>query len=64
MLICGVASAATAVNRWLVAYRELVRRHEAAAPLDVLPQAIASPGVAPRVLIPSHVHKVAPLEQH
>src|SRR5262249_56877515 len=27
MLICGVASTATAISRWIIAYRELARRH-------------------------------------
>jgi len=67
MLVCGVASAATAVNRWVVAYRELVRRYEARAETEVIAPVIAHPPSAPataRVLIPAHVRKVAPLEQH
>jgi phosphatidylglycerophosphate synthase len=67
MLVCGVASAATAVNRWVVAYRELVRRYEARAEAEVIAPVIAHPPSAPataRVLIPAHVRKVAPLEQH
>jgi phosphatidylglycerophosphate synthase len=62
MLICGVASTATAVNRWVIAYRELVRRHEAGT-TDSIASAI-SPAVPSRVLMPAHVRKVAPLEQH
>jgi phosphatidylglycerophosphate synthase len=58
MGICGVASTATAISRWITAYRVLVRRSELCASSD------AAPGVAPaRVLIPSRVRKVAPLEQ-
>lgn len=70
MLICGAASTATAVNRWAVAYRELARRAEARTQPQAIEPAVASPAVpatAPataRVLIPSHVRKVAPLEQH
>ena len=65
MLICGVASTATAISRWVVAYRELVRRYEARSQAEAITApAIASPSVAARVLMPSHVHKVAPLEQH
>jgi CDP-diacylglycerol--glycerol-3-phosphate 3-phosphatidyltransferase len=71
MLVCGVASAATAVNRWVVAYRELVRRYEARAEAEGIAPVIAHPPSTPtgvpataRVLIPAHVRKVAPLEQH
>jgi phosphatidylinositol phosphate synthase len=66
MLICGVASAGTAVHRWIVAYRELARRYDSRTPQDVIGSAITPPAVpAPaRVLIPPHVRKVAPLEQH
>ncbi|HEY0194783.1 MAG TPA: CDP-alcohol phosphatidyltransferase family protein [Kofleriaceae bacterium] len=72
MLICGVASSATAIHRWILGYRELMRR---ADPRQAIPEpvaAIGSPaGVAgvtaqpasARVLLP--VRKVvAPLEQH
>jgi phosphatidylglycerophosphate synthase len=67
MLICGVASTGTAVNRWVVGYRELVKRGaapevELAAPVPLLPQ--PSVPAAARVLLPTHVRKVAPLEQH
>jgi phosphatidylglycerophosphate synthase len=66
LLICGVASMGTAINRWVVAYRELVRRAEALALHEALTPAMPPPSVqAPaRVLMPSHVRKVAPLEQH
>ena len=66
MLICGVASTGTAISRWIVAYRELVRRYEARTQAEaaITAPAIASPSVPARVLMPSHVHKVAPLEQH
>jgi phosphatidylglycerophosphate synthase len=68
MLICGVASAGTAVHRWIVAYRELARRGGSldSTPQAALGSAITAPAVpAPaRVLIPPHVRKVAPLEQH
>jgi phosphatidylinositol phosphate synthase len=66
MLICGVASTATAVNRWVVAYRELARRYDAGVTPELSAPAIA-PLAAPapaRVMISSHVRKVAPLEQH
>ncbi|HEX2689358.1 MAG TPA: hypothetical protein VHN14_22205, partial [Kofleriaceae bacterium] len=66
MLICGGASTVTAVNRWIVAYRELTRRAEARAKSDVLAPASAPSNVsaAARVLLPSPVRKVAPIEQH
>ena len=64
MVICGVASTATALNRWLIAYRELARR-DAARIRHELP-VIAPPSVpAARVRLPAaHVRKVAPLEQN
>lgn len=66
MLICGVASTGTAISRWVVAYRELARRNEARVLHESIAAAITQPSVpAPaRVLMPSHVRKVAPLEQH
>jgi phosphatidylglycerophosphate synthase len=66
MLICGVGSAGTAVNRWIVAYRELARRFQAGTPQAAAGVAIPAPAApAPaRVLLPPHVRKVAPLEQH
>lgn len=64
MVVCGVASTATALNRWVIAYRELARRHEARTRPDALP-VLAPPSVsAPLVRIPTHVRKVAPLEQN
>lgn len=69
MLICGVASTATAVNRWVVAYRELTRRYEAGVMTESIgsPVAAIAPPTVPataRVMLPPHVRKVAPLEQH
>jgi len=67
MLTCGVASTATAINRWVVAYRELARGYDAYPPPELITPAIPSasvPAAAARVLLPSHVRKVAPLEQH
>jgi len=66
MSICGVASTATAIARWVTAYRELARRSELASSSEAITPALAPPSVpAPaRVLIPPHVRKVAPLEQH
>jgi phosphatidylglycerophosphate synthase len=68
MLICGVASTGTAVNRWVIGYRELVKRNAASPEAELAAQVpvLAPPSVpAPaRVLLPSHVRKVAPLEQH
>jgi CDP-diacylglycerol--glycerol-3-phosphate 3-phosphatidyltransferase len=67
MLICGVASTGTAVNRWLIGYRELVKRSEVAPEAELpaqLPVIAPSVPAAARVLLPAHVRKVAPLEQH
>lgn len=65
MLICGVASTGTAINRWVVAYRELARRYEAGRQSELI-ASIAQPSAptAARVMLPPHVRKVAPLEQH
>jgi phosphatidylglycerophosphate synthase len=62
MLICGVGSTATAISRWVIAYRELARRHA----LDATDAPVITPPSPPapvRVLIPPRVPKVAPLEQ-
>ncbi|MEO7731536.1 MAG: CDP-alcohol phosphatidyltransferase family protein [Kofleriaceae bacterium] len=67
MLICGVASSGTAISRWVIGYRELVKRSEMApeAVELVVPVAVQpSVPAAARVLLPAHVRKVAPLEQH
>jgi CDP-diacylglycerol--glycerol-3-phosphate 3-phosphatidyltransferase len=67
MLICGVASTATAVNRWLVGYRELARRYDARNDAldddERIGSGLSPASVPSRVLMP-HVRKVAPLEQH
>lgn len=61
MGICGVASTATAISRWVTAYRVLEQRGAAA---EAAPPGAAGAAVAPaRVLIPSHVRNVSPLEQ-
>jgi phosphatidylglycerophosphate synthase len=66
MLICGVASTGTAVSRWVIGYRELIKRNQAEPKTEPVAPAVAQPSVpaAARVLLPSHVRKVAPLEQH
>jgi hypothetical protein len=64
MLLCGAFSAATAVHRWIVAYRELVR--QSAEAVVVVDEPIVQP-VAARsamALPAAAVHKVRPLEQH
>jgi phosphatidylglycerophosphate synthase len=63
MLVCGVGSTATALSRWIVAYRELARRHPLRGASDAAVLAPPSPPAPARVLIPPHVRKVAPLEQ-
>ena len=67
MAICGVASTATALRRWVTAYRELERRDPRHAASDLAPELAVdlAPELAPdRVRIPPHVRKVAPLEQN
>ncbi len=63
MLVCGVGATATAISRWVIAYRELARRHALGAPDHAAVLAPPSPPAPARVLIPPHVRKVAPLEQ-
>lgn len=63
MLVCGVGATATALSRWVIAYRELARRHPLRAPDHTAVLAPPSPPAPARVLIPPHVRKVAPLEQ-
>jgi phosphatidylglycerophosphate synthase len=70
MLICGLASTVTAINRWVVAYRELARRYEHRIEPELITTAIPQPSVPAPARVrrsedwPSHVRKVAPLEQH
>lgn len=61
MLLCGVAATATALNRWMVAHRELARR--VAEPLVVV---VEPAPLRPLITLPAPapVHKVRPLEQH
>ena len=65
MAICGAASIATAIARWVTAYRALARHSALRTSSEAIAPAVASPPVpAPaRVRIPSRVHKVAPIEQ-
>jgi phosphatidylglycerophosphate synthase len=65
LLICGVASTGTALSRWVMAYRELARRSEESARHEAI-ASLTHPSAPPpaRVLIPPHVRKVAPIEQH
>ncbi len=63
MLVCGVGATATAISRWIIAYRELARRHALRAPDHAAVLAPPSPPAPARVLIQPHVRKVAPLEQ-
>jgi phosphatidylglycerophosphate synthase len=59
MLVCGVASTATALNRWIVAHRELAKR--LGEPIELAPEAVLPP---PRALPAADLRKVRPLEQH
>ncbi|HET7502883.1 MAG TPA: CDP-alcohol phosphatidyltransferase family protein [Kofleriaceae bacterium] len=65
MGICGMASAGTAIHRWIVAYRELARRDEISAD-EAVGAGLAVPGAPTpaRVLLPPRVRKVATIEQH
>jgi CDP-diacylglycerol---glycerol-3-phosphate 3-phosphatidyltransferase len=68
MLVCAVTSTATALSRWVMAYRELARREALAQPapveLDEEP-AMAAPVPARIASLSSpDLRKVRPLEQH
>lgn len=66
MLLCAVTSTATAMSRWVAAYRELARREAPAQPAAV------ELGVEPAIAVPARIaslsspelRKVRPLEQH
>ncbi len=64
MLLCALASAATAINRWAIAFRELAKREAVAAPI-VIEAPVAMP-LPPRLaaLSSPELRKVRPLEQH
>jgi CDP-diacylglycerol--glycerol-3-phosphate 3-phosphatidyltransferase len=69
MVVCAVASTATAVNRWIVAFRELARRDAALAPASVpvpasVPAQAAAPAQAqpaPHYAIPAKLRESAEL---
>jgi phosphatidylglycerophosphate synthase len=65
LLLCGIASSATAINRWIVAHRALAAR-EAAPALSTAPEAARSPAaVRPAIALSSTgVRDARPLEQH
>jgi phosphatidylglycerophosphate synthase len=64
MGICGVASTATAISRWITAYRVLEQRSALRAEAEAAPQSPVAAPAAARVLLPPHVRSVAPLEQN
>jgi phosphatidylglycerophosphate synthase len=66
MAVCGVAATATAISRWVIAYRALVRRSEGCTTVEAIAPVLPAPAVPPpaRVLVSPRVRKVAPLEQH
>jgi phosphatidylglycerophosphate synthase len=68
MLIAAATSTATAIGRWIVAFRTLAKR-DAAAPVLVeqtaaVPVAAAAPAPVVASLSASDLRKVRPLEQH
>jgi len=62
LLACGIASTATAIHRWIVAYRELAAR--SAQPSVTLPEPVLAPPRPAISLAPPELRKVRPLEQH
>jgi hypothetical protein len=64
MLLCAAFSGATAIHRWILAYRELARRGTRPVVADepaVAP--VPAPARAAMMQSPA-VHQVRPLEQH
>jgi hypothetical protein len=64
MVVCGVGSTATALSRWVIAFRELARRDAAAAQVSVaVPAAVsAQPQPAPHYSpIPAKLRESAEL---
>ncbi|HUJ63756.1 MAG TPA: CDP-alcohol phosphatidyltransferase family protein [Kofleriaceae bacterium] len=45
MLVCGVAASATAINRWIIAHRELARREAEPTLVRVDPPVVPAPAV-------------------
>src|SRR5215510_7999842 len=43
MLICGLASTITAINRWVIAYRELARRYEHRIEAELIAASLSQP---------------------
>lgn len=70
MLVCAVTSMATAISRWVMAYRELARREAlekpaaAAVVVDVEPAAVAPVPARITSISSPDLRKVRPLEQH
>jgi phosphatidylglycerophosphate synthase len=64
MLVCAVTSTATAINRWIIAYRTLALREAAA--LEPAPDELPAVAVQARItaLSSPDLRKVRPLEQH
>jgi phosphatidylglycerophosphate synthase len=65
MLLCGFASTATAINRWIVAHRALVAREAAAPPVSAPEPARTPAQVRPAIaLSTSAVRDARPVESH
>ncbi len=67
MLICAVTSTATAISRWVIAYRELARRESGVLPEveeEVEPAAVAPVPARITSLSSPELQRVRPLEQH
>jgi phosphatidylglycerophosphate synthase len=63
MVLCAVTSAATALSRWLTAYRKLAER-EAAETVPVTEPAQQPVRLPAAAMTTSDLHKIRPLEQH
>jgi CDP-diacylglycerol--glycerol-3-phosphate 3-phosphatidyltransferase len=64
MLACGVASTATAINRWIVAYRALTKPAQPQERDAIGVVEVQSPAPAPRRFPGRAARRVHPLEQH
>lgn len=64
MLVTAATSTATAVNRWIVAFRVLSKRDEATPVVVAEPPALPLPTPVVASLSASDLRKVRPIEQH
>jgi phosphatidylglycerophosphate synthase len=64
MVLCAVTSGATALSRWVTAYRALALREAEAAEAAEPAQVPVPPRLPAAAMTTSDLHKIRPLEQH